>query len=91
MTSLRYHPDYPHILLSTSTDGLCCVFDTTQLKMEAGEDAEDDALVSVLHADSSVAALGLFGDQSEYVWVRTDIETFSLWSLRQVMRTHLSI
>jgi WD40 repeat protein len=82
VTQLQFHPLYPSILCSGSTDGLLCAFDVHQLRAaEQAEDAEDDALLCVFNSESSVSKFGYFGPHHEFMYLQTHIETLSLWSL----------
>jgi len=79
VTQVRFHPDNFQRLLSGSEDGLCCIFDLTQM------DDEDEALLMVRQTGSSVQKLGYFGPKSEYVWVLNRIETFSIWTAEELL------
>ncbi|XP_065913646.1 WD repeat-containing protein 89-like isoform X2 [Dysidea avara] len=76
ITQVKFCPSYPTQLASGSTDGLVCVYDITELD-------EDEAIVSVLNTESSVANLGYFGPQYEYVYSLTHTETFHVWNALQ--------
>ena len=50
---VRFHPSIPDRLISSSTDGLVCLFDI-------GEASEDDALIQTFNADVAVVCSVLF-------------------------------
>lgn len=72
ITTLLFHPLYPTVLISGSTDGLMNVF-------QVNETTEDDALQYTFTPDS-VSKIGVFGH--DYVYVLSHIETLSIWSLK---------
>lgn len=73
ITQVKFHPSHPSQLASGSTDGLVCFYDITKLD-------EDEAIMSVLNTESSVANVGFFGPQYEYIYSLTHTETFHVWN-----------
>ncbi|KAJ4452541.1 putative Replication factor C subunit 2 [Paratrimastix pyriformis] len=73
VTQVRFHPTNPNQLLSSSLDGLVCLFD-----LSLG--GEDEALTTVINAETSVSIANFFGPQYENVLVLTAIETLSVWN-----------
>jgi WD40 repeat protein len=79
VTQLMFHPVVPHHLLSGSDDGLVCVFDTSVR-------GEDDAIVVVLNAESSVSQFGVFGEDGAFVWIISRTDTISMWNIGSAER-----
>ncbi|KAI8910196.1 WD40-repeat-containing domain protein [Gorgonomyces haynaldii] len=71
VTCLKFHPTTPEAMISGSTDGLTCLYD---LKIFD----QDEALYQVIK-DDSVAKIGYFGPNSEYIYYITHMQTFSIW------------
>mmetsp|Transcript_3672 Transcript_3672/g.10048 ORF Transcript_3672/g.10048 Transcript_3672/m.10048 type:complete len:295 (-) Transcript_3672:642-1526(-) len=78
VTSVRFCPQTPRHLLTAGEDGLLCVFDVT-----AGDWDEDDNLLAVLSADTSIRKFGFYGSEMEGVWCSTNIETLHLFHWRE--------
>ncbi|KAF1928261.1 WD40 repeat-like protein [Didymella exigua CBS 183.55] len=74
ITSLQLHPDHPTLLLSSSTDGLVNIFDTSQAD-------EDDALYQVMNHGSAIAHAGFMYPSTEIFALGTD-ETMSFYALQ---------
>jgi len=72
VTQVHFNPLKPHILATSSEDGLVCVYDTSA-------SAEDEALVSVMNADCSVRQIGFFGNEYAGLYCLTGTETMNLW------------
>ncbi|KAJ1498469.1 WD repeat-containing protein 89 [Coelomomyces lativittatus] len=73
VTQLSFHPYVSNRLLSGSADGIACIFDLVKWD-------EDEDLTVSMPAGTSINKLGWFGNNSEYVWLATHAETFSLWT-----------
>jgi hypothetical protein len=71
---VRFHPVQTNKLLSSSVDGLVCVFDTS------GKLDDEDCMETVLPVNTSVSSFGFYGPSGENVWCLTNVET-----LRQVL------
>jgi WD40 repeat protein len=71
ITEISYHPTIRHHLISASTDGLICQFDTSTYD-------EEENITSVINSGSSVSKAGYFGPSAEYIYCLTHIETLSL-------------
>ena len=66
----------PIVLAACGEDGLVCLFD-----LNRGPD-EDENLLAVLNAESSVAQVGFFGPSGSgdgHLWCRTNDEAFVAW------------
>ncbi|KAL6706298.1 hypothetical protein ACN47E_005588 [Coniothyrium glycines] len=74
VTSLQVHPSHPSLLLSSSTDGLINIFDTTQAD-------EDDALYQVINHRSAIAHAGFVYPSTDIYALGTD-ETVSFYALQ---------
>jgi WD40 repeat protein len=74
ITSLQLHPSHPSLLLSSSTDGLVNIFDTSQAD-------EDDALFQVINHRSAIAHAGFMFPGTDIYALGTD-ETMSLYALQ---------
>ncbi|KAI8874196.1 WD40 repeat-like protein [Ramicandelaber brevisporus] len=75
ITTLQFHHSNPMGLLSAGTDG----FISTPRRPD-GLFNEDEAPITVINTNSSVARAGLFGPNDEYIYCGHDMETFSVWS-----------
>ncbi|WVZ72514.1 hypothetical protein U9M48_020959 [Paspalum notatum var. saurae] len=71
--SVKFAPNQQSKLISAAVDGLVCVFDTD------GDIDEDNHLLSVMNAETSVAKVGFFGNAYQKLWCLTHIETLSIW------------
>ncbi|KAI9017490.1 WD40-repeat-containing domain protein [Gaertneriomyces semiglobifer] len=71
ITQVRFHPTEPLAMISGSTDGLICLYNLSSLD-------EDDALYQVIKQES-IARVGYFGPNYEYIYSLNHTETFSLW------------
>ncbi|XP_041454019.1 WD repeat-containing protein 89-like isoform X1 [Lytechinus variegatus] len=69
---VKFHPTKSSSLATGSTDGLVCVFDTSQTN-------EEDALVTTLNAESSVSHIDWCGTNSEYLYCLTHTETIRIF------------
>lgn len=74
VTNLSLHPSLPNLLLSSSTDGLVNVFDSTQAD-------EDDALYQVINHGSAIAHAGFLYPGTDMYTIGTD-ETVSFYALQ---------
>lgn len=74
VTSLQLHPTLPTLLLSSSTDGLVNIFDTSQAE-------EEDALYQVINHGSAIAHAGFMYPSTDIFAVGTD-ETMSFYALQ---------
>ncbi|KAF1363599.1 WD40 repeat-like protein [Lizonia empirigonia] len=74
VTSLQLHPTLPTLLLSSSTDGLVNIFDTSQAE-------EDDALYQVINHGSAIAHAGFMYPSTDIFALGTD-ETMSFYALQ---------
>ncbi|KAI9876579.1 MAG: hypothetical protein M1830_006179 [Pleopsidium flavum] len=72
VTEIQYHPTYPKLLLSGSTDGLVNVYDTTIID-------EEDALYQVINHGSSIHHAGFLSDMD--VFVLSHDENLSMYRL----------
>ncbi|KAH4121685.1 hypothetical protein HBI56_155390 [Parastagonospora nodorum] len=74
ITSLQLHPSHPTLLLSSSTDGLVNIFDTSQAE-------EEDALYQVINHGSAIAHAGFMYPGTDIYALGTD-ETTSFYALQ---------
>lgn len=74
VTSLQRHPSHPSLLLSSSTDGLLNIFDTSQTD-------EEDALYQVINHRSAIAHAGFMYPSTDLYVLGTD-ETVSFYALQ---------
>lgn len=74
VTTLSLHPSHPTLLLSSSTDGLINVFDTTHTD-------EEDALYQVINHRSAIAHAGFMYPSTDIYALGTD-ETLSFYALQ---------
>jgi hypothetical protein len=74
VTNLALHPSHPTLLLSSSTDGLVNIFDTSQAD-------EDDALYQVVNHGSAIAHAGFMYPGTDIYAIGTD-ETVSFFALQ---------
>ncbi|KAF9691222.1 hypothetical protein EKO04_010756 [Ascochyta lentis] len=74
VTSLQLHPTLPTLLLSSSTDGLVNIFDTSQAE-------EEDALYQVINHGSAIAHAGFMYPSTDIFALGTD-ETMSFYALQ---------
>ncbi|UPX19752.1 uncharacterized protein EKO05_0010005 [Ascochyta rabiei] len=74
VTSLQLHPTLPTLLLSSSTDGLVNIFDTSQSE-------EEDALYQVINHGSAIAHAGFMYPSTDIFALGTD-ETMSFYALQ---------
>ncbi|KAF2826927.1 WD40 repeat-like protein [Ophiobolus disseminans] len=74
ITSLQLHPNHPTLLLSSSTDGLVNIFDTSQAE-------EEDALYQVINHRSAIAHAGFMYPSTDIYALGTD-ETMSFYALQ---------
>ncbi|PAN20404.1 hypothetical protein PAHAL_3G405700 [Panicum hallii] len=73
VTQVKFAPNQQSKLISAAVDGLVCVFDTD------GDIDEDNHLLSVMNAETSIAKVGFFGNMYQKLWCLTHIETLSIW------------
>ncbi|PVV02785.1 hypothetical protein BB560_002753 [Smittium megazygosporum] len=74
VTQINFHPVLPKQFLSSSTDGLVCMYDFEQTM------DENDAMVYSFNIDISVQQAGYFGPNYEYVYCISDMNTLSFWT-----------
>eukprot|EP00940_MAST-03C_sp_MAST-3C-sp2_P002064 g2064.t1 len=74
ITQIKFHPAQPRCMITASEDGLLCVFNTSAT-------SEDDALLTIANANSSVRRFGLFGPGLNCAWCLTATETLALWRI----------
>lgn len=80
VTQVRFVPDQQNKLISSSVDGLLCLFDTN------GQIDDDNHLESVMNVETSIAKLGFFGQMNQKLWCLTHIETLSIWDWKDTKR-----
>ncbi|XP_020588453.1 WD repeat-containing protein 89 homolog [Phalaenopsis equestris] len=76
VTQVRFAPNQQNKLISSSVDGLLCLFDTD------GHIDDDNNLESVMNVGTSIAKFGFFGEKYHKLWCLTHIETLSIWDWR---------
>ncbi|KAI8142520.1 WD40-repeat-containing domain protein [Fennellomyces sp. T-0311] len=74
VTEIQCHPTLPSHLITSSADGLVNYYDVADFD-------EQEALISVVNAESAVQKAGFFGPECEYVYSLTGNETFMLHTL----------
>ncbi|CAN0434512.1 unnamed protein product, partial [Discosporangium mesarthrocarpum] len=74
-----YHPQRPNFILTASEDGIMNFFNTSVAE-------EEEALESVLNAESPVRTVGFFGVEGEHLNCCTNCETLSLWHPQAAQR-----
>ncbi|XP_020231738.1 WD repeat-containing protein GTS1 [Cajanus cajan] len=74
VTQVHFVPNDQGKLISASEDGLICTFDT------AGDINDDDHLESVINMGTSIAKVGIFGENYQKLWCLTHIETLGIWN-----------
>ncbi|KAJ4787967.1 WD repeat-containing protein 89 [Rhynchospora pubera] len=72
VTHVQFVPGQQNKLISSSVDGLLCLFDTD------GEINDDCNLISVMNVETSVAKVGFFGNENQKLWCLTHIETLKV-------------
>ncbi|XAR61327.1 hypothetical protein NMG60_11034999 [Bertholletia excelsa] len=77
VTQVHFVPYNQNKLVSTSVDGLMCLFDVS------GSINDDDHLESVINVGTSIGKVGFFGEQSRKLWCLTHIETLSIWDWKE--------
>ncbi|XP_020253663.1 WD repeat-containing protein 89 homolog isoform X2 [Asparagus officinalis] len=80
VTQVHFAPDQQSKLISSSVDGLLCLFDTN------GQIDDDNHLESVMNVGTSIAKVGFFGQRNEKLWCLTHIETLSIWDWEDTRR-----
>lgn len=80
VTQVRFTPNQQNKLISSSVDGLLCLFDTD------GHIDDDNHLESVMNVGTSIGKFGFFGEKNHKVWCLTHIETLSIWDWRDGRR-----
>ncbi|KAF6136419.1 hypothetical protein GIB67_019302 [Kingdonia uniflora] len=70
---VKFAPGHQNQLISSSVDGLMCIFNTD------GDINDDDHLESVMNVGTSIGKFGFFGDLNKKLWCLTHIETLSIW------------
>lgn len=74
VTQIMFHPRQKQCMITASEDGLLCVFNISA-------SCEDDALLSIANANSSIHKFGLFGPHLNCAWCLTATETLALWRI----------
>lgn len=67
-----FHPKNPALIMTGGEDGLVCVSNLRVAKAE-------DAVLRVFNSESSVAEVGWFGPEDQFVFCTTHTETLSLF------------
>ena len=80
VTAVRFHPLYPHLLISGGEDSLVCITDTSALK-SLSNGAEEIAPVSCFSQECAVKDLVLLGPEASCVCIRSAMEDVSLWQV----------
>ncbi|XP_038981741.1 WD repeat-containing protein GTS1 isoform X2 [Phoenix dactylifera] len=80
VTQVRFIPEKQNKLISSSVDGLLCLFDTD------GQIDDDNHLESVMNVETSIAKVGFFGQMNQKLWCLTHIETLSIWDWEEGKR-----
>ena len=78
ITRVRFHPTVPNHLVSASEDGLVGFYALTD------NFDEEESLESVLQSEQNVSRVGFFGQQNEYIFCSTNVETVEIWHPMQV-------
>ncbi|XP_072993405.1 WD repeat-containing protein GTS1 [Typha latifolia] len=73
VTQVRFVPSQQSKLISSSVDGLLCLFDAV------GDINDDNHLLSVMNVGTSIGKIGFHGNMNEKLWCLTHIETISIW------------
>lgn len=71
---LLFHPTSPRILFAGSYDGLVVSMDTTS-------QVTDDSIIDVLNMGTSVAKMGLFGSEAQFLYTLAPTEQLQVWNL----------
>jgi len=83
VTQLRFHPSSDKVILLTSSeDGLVCVFDLTS------QIDEEDSFLGCQNVHNAVADFGFYGPRGHSVWIRTCVEGIHLWDWRSACNDH---
>ncbi|XP_078177068.1 transducin/WD40 repeat-like superfamily protein isoform X1 [Carex rostrata] len=80
VTHVQFIPGQQNKLISSSVDGLLCLFDTD------GDINDDSNLSSVMNVETSVSKVGFFGNDNQKLWCLTHIETLSIWDWNEGRR-----
>ncbi|XP_042392517.1 WD repeat-containing protein GTS1-like isoform X1 [Zingiber officinale] len=80
VTQVRFVPHLQNQLISSSVDGLMCLFDAS------GPINDDDHLDQVMNVETSIAKIGFFGTMNQKLWCMTHLETLSIWDWRNARR-----
>lgn len=81
ITKVQFHPTNQSFVVTASEDGVVCFFDYRIPD-------EDDAIESILNAESAITTVGFFGPQNENIFCLTGSETLDLWNLWTAERLH---
>ncbi|KAL3860612.1 hypothetical protein ACJMK2_010710 [Sinanodonta woodiana] len=84
VTQVSFHPTDPDRMATGSTDGLICLFDLTQ-------SSEDDALLSTLNSQSSVAKIGWIGDNHTNIYCVTHTNTLHVWDAVEIWSSYQAL
>ena len=73
VSQLLFHPVSRNILYAGSYDGLVVLMDTTN-------QVSDDSIIDVLNIGTSVAKMGLFGPECQFLYTLAPTEQLQLWN-----------
>ncbi|KAH9081352.1 hypothetical protein LEN26_021343 [Aphanomyces euteiches] len=79
ITRVRFHPYRRSEVITASDDGIVCLFDCTIAD-------EDEAIISIINAESSVAQFCIFGPEYHNIACLTGSETLDIWNLTTAQR-----
>ncbi|KAF0719438.1 Aste57867_1034 [Aphanomyces stellatus] len=79
VTRVRFSPFRRSEVITASDDGIVCLFDVTIAD-------EDDAIISIINVESSVAQFCLFGPEYHNIACLTGSETLDVWNLTTAER-----
>lgn len=71
---MNFHPVSTNILVAGSYDGLVISMDTT-------EQVTDDSIIDVLNMGTSVAKMGLFGSEAQFLYTLAPTEQLQVWNV----------
>jgi len=74
VTSLQFHPGNPEILFTASEDGLINQHNITT-------DDPEETLETAFNIEQPISRFGFFGPEGEFLYVLSNVETLSLWTI----------
>lgn len=74
VSQIMFNPVSPHILHAGSYDGLV-------VTMDVSAQVTDDAIIDVLNVGTSVAKMGLFGTESQFLYTMAPTEQLQVWNV----------